>query len=368
MPRKIKIIQIIPTLDIGGAERLMVDLVKGLDKDFYEIEVICLKRFGVWGLKLKELGVKMFLVGQKRKISPIGFIKLASILKREKPDLVHTHLFGADIYGKLAAKLAGVKHIISTEHNINRSEGRIKKMAKKFVFKYNEMSVAVSQAVKDYMIEYEGAAAGKIKVIYNGAIIENFLNQPSGNGEKDKITIGAVGRLTRQKNFSGLITAISLIKNNKIECLIAGDGELKKDLQKQIKDLNLDDKVKLIGQRKDIGVFLSSLDIFVMPSLWEGFGIAVLEAGAAGLPVIASAVDSLKEIIEHNKTGILVEPANENELSEKITYLLNNKIERERLGGNLREKVISNFSLEKMVQEYDKLYKSLTGYARFIDK
>jgi len=355
---------------MGGAERLIIDLVSNFNQDLFEIKVICLKRFGTWGLELKNKGVPLILLGQKRGISFFSLIKLISILKKEKPDIAHTHLFGADVYGSLAARLAGVKYLVSTEHNLNYNEGFIKNIVKIFVGKLFNNIIAVSDAVKNHIIKVNYIKIKKILVIYNGVDVNKFYQFHDGlNSIKNnqKIIIGSIGRLTKQKGFEYLIEAVAKLSGRNIECLIAGDGELKTQLQEKVKKFNLENKIKFLGWQKDIKSFLAKIDIFILPSLWEGFGIAILEAGSAGLPVIASNVDGIKEIIEDNKDGLLIKPADSAELAKKIEYLFGHREFGAELAASLRTKIKNNFTIEKIAAEYEKLYLNLYNHENFAD-
>jgi len=363
--KKIKIIYIIPTLDMGGAERLVVDIIKNLNSDKFFVKIICLKRFGAWGLELKNSGVPLILLGQKRRVSLFSLIKLIKILKQEQPDIVHTHLFGADVYGSLAARLAGVKYLVSTEHNLNYDEGFIKSVVKIFIDKLFNKIIAVSNSVKNYIVKVYRAEAKKIMVIYNGVEINNFFqteNRLDNAKNNRKMIIGSIGRLTKQKGFEYLIEAVAKLAERNIECLIAGDGELKKELETKVKKLGLDDKIKFLGWQKDIKSFLNKLDIFILPSLWEGFGIAILEAGSAGLPVIASKVDGIKEIIEDSVDGLLAKPANGDELAQKIEFLLRDEKLAGDLANNLQTKIKNNFNIQKIAASYEELYLSLYNH------
>lgn len=360
--QKIKIIHIIPTLDFGGAERLAVDVIKNLNQEKFIVKLICLKRSGALGLELKDHGVPLILLEQKHSASIVSLIKLIKILKQEHPDIVHTHLFGADFYGSIATRLAGIKYLVSTEHNLNYSEGFIKKIIKVFVSKLFNNIIAVSEAVKNYAIKNYCIKKEKILVINNGVDVNKFFqsqNKLSGIKNNQKIIIGSIGRLTKQKGFEYLVEAMGKLSNQNVECLIAGDGELKTRLQKKVEKFGLENKVKLLGWQKDIKSFLSKIDIFILPSLWEGFGIAILEAGLVGLPVIASNVDGIKEIIEDKKDGLLVKPADSDELAQKIEYLLEHKEFGVELSANLQTKIKNNFTIQKIVAQYEQFYNNL---------
>jgi len=361
--QKIKIIYIIPTLDIGGAERLVIDVIKNLDQEKFTVKIICMKKSGAWDVELKDHGIPLILLGQKRGISFISLIKLIKILKQEHPDIVHTHLFGADFYGSVAARLIGIKYLVSTEHNLNYSENAVKKIIKIFISKLFNNIITVSEAVKKYMIKSYYVKEKKILVIYNGVDINKFfqpLNKKDGVRENKNIIIGSIGRLTKQKGFEYLIEAINKLSvSQDIECLIVGEGELKTLFQEKVKKIGLENKIKFLGLQKDIKFFLNKIDIFILPSLWEGFGIVLLEAGLAGVPVIASKIDGITEIIEDNKDGLLVKPADSNELAQKIEYLIKQKELKNKLAINLQTKIKNNFSIQKTVVQYEQYYINL---------
>ncbi len=355
--KKTKIIHIIPTLGLGGAERLIVDLADRLDRERYELEVIALKRLGYFGLDLKRLEVPFSFLGQRHGLNIFSLIKLIRMIKDKQPDIVHTHLFGADFYGIIAARLAGVPVVVSTEHNLNYAEGILKRWLKKLVYKLADKVIAVSGAVSGYL-EKQGIEKAKIAVIHNGVKLERFLYDRQFK-PGSSLQIGSVGRLSPQKGYLDLVRAIALMENRGITCQIAGEGEQEEALKKEIARLNLQDRVKLVGPVKDVAAFMKRLDLFVLPSHWEGFGLVVVEAGLTQLPVISTDVDGIREIITDRITGLVVAPGHPEILAQQINYLSQHLEERIKLGLNLQKRVIGNFSIEKMVKSYEKLYKDL---------
>jgi len=353
--KKIKIVHVIPTLDLGGAERLLLDIVKRADKDFFSLTVICFKRGGIWEDEIVKSGAKLIILNKKSKFDFSNLLKLRQAIIEESPDIVHTHL-GGDIYGRLAAGLAGFK-VISTEHNLNKDESFVTTILKRLTAGYASLVIAVSKAVAhDAMIRY-GIKLNKIKVIHNGIDLLRF--EQVDTFKTEVVKIGAVGRLVKQKGFAILIEALGLMENKNFDCTIVGAGYLKDELQQKITSLGLDNKIHLVGLRNDIPEFLKTLDIFVLPSLWEGLGIAALEAGASGLSVIASKVDGLPEIIDDQVNGLLFKAGDANDLKDKINYLLENKELARTFGKHLAKKVNEQFDVVNMVRQYELVYKSL---------
>jgi glycosyltransferase involved in cell wall biosynthesis len=355
MNKKIKILHIVPSLLPGGAEKMAVELAKFSDRDLFEVEFLCLRAGGLWEEALRQAQVPFTVIGTLKWPIIFNLFKIIKFIRVSAPDIVHTHLFGADFYGRICARLAGVKKIISTEQNLNWNESWFKKIAKFFTAKLAVKIVAASGAIKKYLIEQEGVPAEKIAVIYNGVEIEKYLN--NRRDYSNVLRIGSVGRLTKQKGFDYLVRAAADIP--KVEFVIAGTGEEENILQEEINKLGLSGRVKLIGVQKDVSGFLKTLDIFVLPSRWEGFGIVILEAGLSGLPVIASRLDGILEIISDGQDGLLFEPDQVGDLTDKLKKLLINNEERAYLGKNLQQKVKDKFDIKKIVRQYEELYKKM---------
>lgn len=331
---------------------MAVDLARFSNRKLFSVEVLCLRTGGLFEDELRQAKIQFTVIGDLKRPIFFNLFRIIKFIRKCKPDIVHTHLFGGDFYGRICARLAGVKKIISTEQNLNFNENFLKKIAKYFSAKLAFKIVAASGAIKKYLVEREGIKEEKIEVIYNGVEIEKFIKTDRDYSKVQKI--GSIGRLTRQKGFDYLIKAAANIPE--IKTAIAGVGEEGAFLLKEVKTLGLEDRVRLAGPQKDIFGFLGLLDIFVLPSRWEGFGIVILEAGLSGLPVIASRVDGIKEIITDGVDGILFAPGNIKELTLKLKKMLANPSERARLGKNLQEKVREKFDIKKITKQYEELY------------
>ena len=356
--KKIKVIHIITSLNFGGAERMLLDLVRGFSPDFFDVKVATVVRGGALVDDFRNAGIPTHVFEKKGKIG-LGVIwKLWRFLRREKPDIVHTHLFGGDTWGRIAAILARVPVIISTEHNTNFDEGWIKRKIKKFLSLFTKKIVAVSAAVKNYSVSCDKIKEKKIVVIANGINLDKF----AGISEKefgDPPVIGVIGRLEEQKGHQYLFEALNLIKTIPWTLWVVGDGSKKVELERLAKDLNLRERIIFLGARKNIAEILSGIDIFVMPSIWEGLGLAALEAAAAGKPIVASRVGGIPEIISDGETGVLVEPKNVKSLADGLERVLLGKVDAREMGSRAREMVKEKFSAERMVEAYEKLYEEL---------
>ncbi len=361
---KIKIVYILPTLDKGGAERMVVDLILNLDRSIFEPTLILLKRGGEWLAELAAANIPVIVLEKKKRIDPSNLFSLLRAVRNIQPQIVHTHL-GGDYYSYAIAKLTGTPVILSTEHNINSDESFWRNIIKRINDRTADEIVAVSDAVKNDIISRYRLAAQKISVIKNGVDTAKFLKAAKAqNNEPDsesghKIIFGTMGRLSPQKGHSILIEAWKTVKPD-ISCLIAGAGPLEKDLEGKIKKAGLKDRVRLIGPISDPAAFLNSLDAFVFPSLWEGLGLVLLEAGLVGLPIITSAIDGTAEIVDE-ETGWPVPAGNAAALAAKINWLANNLKETSVISKTekLRKKIISNFDIKSAAIRYQVLYRDL---------
>jgi len=353
--KRIKVLHIIPTLDMGGAERLVTDLCLRLDKQRFEPVILCFKRGGQWEQELRQAGIKVIVLKKRFKFDPINLFDLWCVIRKEKPMLVHTHL-GGDIFGRLFAGLSGLT-VISTEHNLNKDESFVMRMAKGVSAMYVSAIIAVSKAVAVDVAKRYAIPKEKIHVIYNGIDISRF--ETAHIFSRPQVRIGSIGRLAPQKGFDCLIDAMAMLKEENIECEIAGTGQLREYLEKKINTYNLSKLIKLIGIQKDVPKFLQSLDMFILPSRWEGLGIVILEAGATGLPVIATRVDGIREIINDGVDGLLVEPDNPSDLADKIKSLLDKPDRAKAMADRLQAKVREHFTIDNMIKKYERLYEDI---------
>ncbi len=357
---KIKILYIIPSLSSGGAERFILDLIKNLDKDIFDPCLLLFKDKGLFYQEALDNNISIKTLKKKFKIDFVNFYNIYKYIKNIKPDIVHTQL-GGDVYGKLAAKIAGVSKIVSTEQNVYLNDGIIIRFLKKNTARFSSKLIAISSAVKKDLLLNYNLKKDKVETIFNGVDFKNFLFQDKKANNSGKIVFGSIGRLSEQKNYSLLLKALSHFKGFDFKLMIVGEGELRSDLEREIVNLGLSDKVELLGERRDIASFLSKIDFFVLSSKWEGLGIVLLEAALFKLPVLASNTGGIVDIIKDGERGILFENNNLDSLVEKLKYFFNldNKKELNVLAENLSNFVIDNFAIEKIAKDYENMYLSL---------
>jgi len=369
MERRIKIIYVMPSLVVGGAEELLLTTVKYFNRDRYEISVCCIVSEGIIADEIKKLGIKFYCLNESPKFyNPKKIYSLYKLFKKEKPSIVHTQILGANIYGRIAAILARVPVVISAEQNVYYKKKRVHIWLDKILAKNTDKIIAVSNRVKEFTSRQEGIGEDKFELIYNAIDSTEFLPTDSRKDIREKLNLregdfilGTVGALTTQKGHYYLIQAVSqLVKRypNTI-LLVVGKGELKEKLQEILHKLGLEENVRFLGLRRDIADVLNCMDVFVFPSLWEGLGIALLEAMLMGLPVVASSVDGILEIVENGKNGILVAPANVEALSNAIAELIRNPQLRQSLGKAAKEHILEKFEVRQYIHKLENLYNRL---------
>jgi len=356
---KIKILYIIPSFASGGAEKFLLDLITNLNQEIFEIKVLTFNGGGFFEKEFLKRKINFVVLNKKLKIDPFNFYLIYKNIRKFSPDIVHTQL-GGDIYGKLAAKLAGVKKIISTEQNVLNNDSIFVSFLKKITANFSNKIIAISTPVKKDIVNKYKISEDKVILIPNGVNPLNFSSQNKKEDQKEKI-FGSIGRLDEQKNFSLLIEALTSFKDKNFSCLIAGEGRLKNELQQKINDLGLSQKIKLIGNIEDVSGFLNSLDFFILPSKWEGLGIVLLEAGSSNLPVLASATGGILDIIKDKQTGILFKNNDLNDLILKLDYFLDekNKENLAIIAKNLNEFVKKEFDIKVVSLKYQDVYLGL---------
>lgn len=364
---KIKVAHIISDLDVGGAESMLVKTLRNFKSDRYEHFVISLhpQKNSLRG-KIEKEGFKVYLlnIGIKNFILPL--IKLISILKRERPQIVHSYLFHADIFGRIFARLTRVPVVISSLRNENIG-GRLYEILLGVTDFCVDKVTAVSRNVADVHIAKGTTKKNKISVIYNGLELEDSSQKEASRIRRnldirdDLFLLLTIASLEPKKGHIFLFEALSMLKKEgcRFKLLVVGHGREKERLERKIANLGLENEVVLMGKRDDIQEILVASDAFVLPSIWEGLPNALLEAMAAGLPVIATRVGGIPEVITDSETGLLVETKDSNALAKAIERIAKEDGFSRRLAQNARDCVRRNFDIKKTVEQTEELYEEL---------
>ncbi|MFB6225759.1 MAG: glycosyltransferase [Candidatus Paceibacteria bacterium] len=351
-----KVAHIIPTLTYGGAEKFVVNLVNNSHN--FRHEVVIFKDNKPFA-DLLEDKVNLHVVEKKGKLSLGLFSKLKQKLNHLEPDLVHTNLFGADLWGRVAAKRLDLP-VVTTEHNLNKSESWAKRIIRRALSSYSDKYTAPSIAVKKYMQLSYGVDESQIEVISHGIELEELLRtEPFIYHLPLRFLI--MGRLDVQKGVDRALKAFAGLRDDQWNLDIIGEGSEFSNIKQQIDEYNLWDKTSIWDPTKDVVAEYNSHDVVVVPSRWEGFGLVALEAMTAGKVVIASDVDGLSEFIDDEENGFLFdqqEPVQS--LKETIKFVLEHKEKSREVAENARQHAQENFGIDNMVEKYERLYADLT--------
>ena len=362
MKEKIKVLEIIDSLGSGGAESLLKNFVLEAKKNrLLNIEIATLYSNAIFKKEIEDAGISIWDLVLTFKFNLMGVIELIKLIKERKYDIIHVHLFPADVFAAIASLFLprNIKWIFS-EHGAHNRRRTLKifKILDNFTYSRYSKIVCVSKQVELVLLNWIPSNKGKTKVISNAVPIPKFLNPCSVK----TYDILFVGRLTKQKSVEILLKAIKILKNKyskNLKIAIVGDGELKENLNNLTVELEVNREVKFLGVRKDVKELMVSSKIFVLPSRWEGFGIVIIEAMSNMLPVIATNVGGIPELIEDGKDGILVPPENPKALARAISNLLENEELREKLSKAAYKKVREKYSINAYSVRMLDFYKSL---------
>lgn len=357
----IRVVLMITELRPAGAERVVYELATRLDRRRFEPHVLALWSFGgedgafASEFRKRDVPVHMLRVGSKVDLTRVPF--LVRLLRDLDPQILHSHLFHANLVARLVAPLVRRPRVIATHHVVERRQLAPRMLLDRLSAPLDDRTVAVSEAAARFAREECGAR--DVLVIPNGIDLEPFEQAtPAADLAAPGKLVGAVGRLNWQKGFDELLRAFALVleKHPDAKLVIAGEGDRRRDLERLVERLGIGGSVSLHGHRSDVPRFLAALDIFCMPSRWEGFGLALVEAMAAGKPCVATAVDSLPEVL--GEAGVLVPPGDREALAGAIASLLSDPRRREDLASRARGRAQS-FSVGTMVARYERLYEEV---------
>jgi len=349
-------------LNVGGISSYLFTLAQGLKQNGHNVYLA--SSGGELAGKFSAAGIKHIAVPlrTKNEISPkilISFFKLKKEISRYNIDLVHSNSRTTQVLGSLLSRYSGKPHIFTCHGFFNP------KLSRRLFPCWGEAVIAISREVKEHLISDFKLADDKISVINNGIDLENFGDFSAREktrkelGVEDAFLVGIVARLSDVKGHTYLLQAMQLVVKNfsVVKLLVVGQGKMKDVLVKEASNLGIENNVIFLPQVGGTKNILAAMDVFVMPSLQEGLGLALMEAMAQGLAVVGSAVGGIKTLIKDKVNGLLVKPADAVGLAEAILQLVNDAQMRHNLGINARKFIMENFSKEKMVKNTEGVYR-----------
>ncbi|MBI4169317.1 MAG: glycosyltransferase [Acidobacteria bacterium] len=374
--RRARVLHVISTLLPGGTEMAALRLVQRLDPARYDFQVAYLKGEPALAREFETAGARVVGMRLRGKADPLCLVRLWRHVRRERIDLVHTHMDLADYYGAFAARLGGARGLISSKHNAD--EFRTRRTWKRYPFlalerlayEAADAVIVVSAGLVEFLREAEHLPTRKMVVIVNGVDGRIAGAAPPRDEARRRLglppfdpLVGTVGRLAPQKGQIDLLRALPAILAAfpSAGVVLAGEGPSRGDLESEARRLGIADRVVFLGHRRDVPVVLAALDLFALPSLWEGLPQALLEAMALSLPVVAARATGVADVVSDGETGLLVPARHPAALAGAAISLLRDPVLARRLGASGRRAVLEKHSLAAMASQIDRLYRRVLG-------
>lgn len=358
-----RVLQVITLSEVGGAQVVCLNLAQGLARHGFKVDLAC--QPGGWlENRAREVGLDVFpLPHMRRSISPLKdaqtLHQLVSLVRRNGYDIVHCHSTKAGILGRLASAICGVPSVFTVHgwafsEGVNSKRRRLALLLERLMGHFPAWLVCVSYYDYHLVLRFGVPCAGHLSVIWNGIedIPARFLARPE---EGSPINIIMVARFSAQKNHEELLHAVYKLRGE-FKLTLVGDGPLLTHCKAQMEQLRLSSRVEFLGERQDVPEILARSHIAVLCSHWEGLPISILEAMRAGLPVVATHVGGVPELVQHGTNGFLVPGGDIVALVASLQTLIDSPLLRQQMGRAGRIRMLQDFSLDRMIKQYIDLY------------
>lgn len=369
----LRVVHLIKVKGIAGAERHLLDLLQGLRARDVDARLLLLtppdgSAEGM-ALAATQREIPLERIPIQRHLDPGLIGRIHSVLTPIKPQIAHVHLWHADLYGTIAARLARVPVVITSRHNDDpRRRQAVLRLLYGLIWRMTDAGIAISDAVKRFTVDVEGVPTRKVHTIHYGIPlpVTKYDKREARqrlraeiNAAPEAPVLGMVCRLMNAKGLPDAIEAFSLIMDEfpDARLVIAGEGDLRASLEQQIRKLKLSGRVHLLGWREQPIALMAGLDVLLSPSVREGFGLTLLEAMSQAIPIIGSTASAIPEVVADGQTGLLVPPRDPAALSEAMRVLLRDKPLRMHLGLLGEERLETLFSAATMVDRTLSLYR-----------
>jgi glycosyltransferase involved in cell wall biosynthesis len=346
----------------GGAERVALQLAEHLPADRFEV-ALCATRSvqPPWIDVLRERGVRWFSLGRRSSADVLPFARLARVLRRERVDVLHAHMFGSNVWATLVGRAAGVPVVVAHEHTWDYEGQPLRRLLdRRLIGRYADAFVAVSEADRERMIGIEGVAGEKVRVMPNAFVphagdVVGDVRAELGVGA-DVPLVGTICILRPQKALEVLLEAFALVRTPGARLVVAGDGSCREELERRAASLGIASRTHFLGLRHDGDAILAALDVAAISSDFEGTPLFALEAMAAGTPLVATAVGGLPPLLDG--CGLLVPPRDPAALAGALDRLLTDPGERAALSAAAGERVRGH-SIDAVAERFGALYTEL---------
>jgi glycosyltransferase involved in cell wall biosynthesis len=372
MPTPQVVFQILPSLMVGGAERLVVHLMEHLSRERFSPVCICLESpLGThYEARVRASGVPLYFLGKGASASGGVLRQLSALFRQYRPAVVHTHIIGLNYAYPLMLRYRTPARVHTVHNLAPREMGvRVGAWVRMLAFRYRlggVVPVAVADEVRATIQQLYGYPDPPL--IPNGIPTDEYAPNPDtraqwrqAHGIEPRATVLThIGRFAVQKNHALLVEAFAQVRADApLYLLLVGGGELENAVREQVAGLGLQGRVRFLGVRADVADILRASDVFVLSSRWEGNPMSVMEAMAAGLPVVSTAVGGVPELVREGATGLLVSSEDAGALAQAMQALVDDPVRRQAMGAAARQHAIAHFDIRHTVRMYEELYESL---------
>ncbi len=365
-PLPTKVMYVIWSLEVGGAERVVVSLAGGLNRRLFSPVVVCLNQPGRLAEELRRQGIPVMALQKHPAVDLVMLLRLIRLMRRLKVEIVHTHLWTANLWGRIAAWIAGVPVVVATEHNVDVWKRPIHAICDRLLSRGTDRLICVSEGVRTFYAQRLPCANGRLQVIHNGieeeryaaAVPRQLAPIPDGEWAGRFPVVAVIGRLVPAKGHRDCIEALKELRPRfpSLLALFIGEGPLRGELEEAITAAGLSETIRLAGLRQDIPDVLRRIHVLLMPSLREGLPMVALEAMAAGVPVVATDVGGANEAVVDGVTGVLVPPQDPRALAQAISRLLEDPLRYQAMSAGARRRIEERFTVRRMVAQTQAMY------------
>jgi glycosyltransferase involved in cell wall biosynthesis len=368
--QEVVVAHVVLGLRIGGLERVVVDLVN-LSSAVIRPAVVCLERAGALAAELRRPGTPLLEIDRRPGLRPWLAVRVSRVLRRHGARLVHTHNTAAGFYGGLAGRLCGVP-VVHTKHGQNLAGEASQGWLNRLLYRISDHVVAVSEPARELALA-EGARPSSLSVIDNGIDVERFRSGPAERQAAraalrlpaEAFVVGTVARLAPEKSQSTLIEAFAALGSDgpgpRPALVLVGGGTEEGLLRGRAEELGVAERVVFAGPRTDVARLLPAFDVFALPSSSEGLPVALLEAMAAGLAAVVTAVGAMPQVVENGRSGLVVPPRDAQALARALESLRRSADARGSLGRAAVDRVRETYGARRMARQYEAIYSRLLG-------